>query len=81
MILLASTLALIGYFCITHAIRLSPIGVVAPIEYIALVWATVLGYVFWEDIPTPDVWVGMAIILSAGLYIMWRESRHTTSAA
>jgi len=78
LILLASTLALIGYFCITHAIRLSPIGVVAPIEYIALVWATVLGYVFWEDIPTFNVWIGMAIILSAGLYIMWRESRQPT---
>ena len=75
LILLASTLALIGYFCITHAIRLSPIGVVAPIEYIALIWATVLGYIFWEDIPTSNVWIGMAIILSAGLYIMWRESR------
>lgn len=81
LILLTSALALIGYFCITHAIRLSPIGVVAPIEYISLVWATVLGYVFWEDIPTMSVWVGMAIILSAGLYIMWRESRHSTAAA
>ncbi len=75
LILLASALAMCGYFFLTHAIRLAPIGVVAPIEYVALIWATSLGYVLWGEIPKFNAWIGMAIILSAGLYIMWRESR------
>ena len=75
LILLASALAMSGYFFLTHAIRLAPIGVVAPIEYVALIWATSLGYVLWGEIPKFNAWIGMAIILSAGLYIMWRESR------
>ncbi len=77
LIALASALALTGYFCITHAIRLVPIGVVAPIEYAALIWATTLGYVLWDEIPTRNAWMGMLVILAAGLYIMWREGRHT----
>lgn len=75
LIVLASALAMTGYFCITHAIRTVPIGVVAPIEYVALIWATSLGYLLWDEIPTLNAWFGMAIILGAGLYIMWRESR------
>lgn len=74
LILLASALAMTGYFCLTHAIRLAPIGVVAPIEYAALIWATALGYLLWDEIPKLNAWIGMATILGAGLYIMWRES-------
>ena len=75
-LLLVSALALAGYFCLTYAISIAPIGILAPIEYIALVWATALGYLFWDEIPIASAWLGMAIILSAGLYIMWRESHH-----
>jgi len=80
LILLASSLAMTGYFCITHAIRVVPIAVVAPIEYVALIWATSLGYMLWGEIPQFYAWVGMAIILCAGLYIMWREGRLQTNA-
>jgi drug/metabolite transporter (DMT)-like permease len=77
LMLLVSALALCGYLCLTYAISIAPIGVIAPIEYIALIWATVLGYVFWQEIPSSAAWLGMAIILTAGLYIMWRESHST----
>jgi drug/metabolite transporter (DMT)-like permease len=78
LMLLVSTLALGGYLCLTYAISIAPIGVIAPIEYVALIWAAFLGYVFWQEVPSTSAWLGMAIILSAGLYIMWRES-HITS--
>ena len=76
MLVLVSSLALAGYFCLTNAFTLAPISAIAPIEYVALIWATLFGYVFWHEIPTLQAWQGMALILSAGLYIMWRESRH-----
>lgn len=76
-----SALALAGYFCLTHAILIAPIGALAPIEYIALVWATVLGYLFWQEIPSTSAWFGMGIIILAGLYIMWRESHTSVQSA
>ncbi len=80
LMLLVSVLALSGYLCLTYAISIAPIGVIAPIEYIALIWATILGYVFWQEVPSSAAWLGMAIILTAGLYIMWRESHTTTDS-
>jgi len=79
LMLLISSLALGGYLCLTYAISIAPIGALAPIEYIALLWAGIYGYVFWQEIPTPSAWLGISIILLAGLYIMWRESHHTGS--
>jgi drug/metabolite transporter (DMT)-like permease len=76
LMLLISGLALGGYLCLTYAISIAPIGALAPIEYIALMWAALFGYIFWQEIPTPSTWLGITIILLAGLYIMWRESRH-----
>jgi len=76
LMLLISGLALGGYLCLTYAISIAPIGVLAPIEYIALMWAALFGYVFWQEIPTPSTWLGIALILLAGLYIMWRESHY-----
>ncbi len=72
---LISSLALGGYLCLTYAISIAPIGALAPIEYIALLWAAIFGYVFWQEIPTPSTWLGISIIVLAGLYIMWREGR------
>lgn len=74
LMLLVSALALGGYLCLTYAISIAPIGSIAPIEYVALAWAAILGYVFWQEIPSSAAWLGMGIILAAGLYIMWRES-------
>lgn len=76
MIVLVSGLALGGYFSLTNAFILAPVSAIAPIEYLSLVWATFLGYLFWDEIPTPLAWGGMVLILVAGLYIVWRESRH-----
>lgn len=75
MLVLVSMLALAGYFCLTNAFTLAPISAIAPIEYVALIWATLLGYLLWHEIPSLQAWQGMALILAAGLYIMWRESR------
>ena len=46
---------------------------VAPFEYTALVWATVLGFVVFGDFPSLGVWLGVAVIVGAGLYSVSRE--------
>ncbi len=61
-------------FCMTSAFRVAPLSVVAPFEYFALVWAVILGYVIWDDIP--DGWsvIGALVVVASGLYIVYREA-------
>lgn len=66
-------LALSGHFGITRAFQLAPVSVVAPFEYTALVWATLLGFTVFGEFPGADVWIGVAIIVAAGLYTIHRE--------
>jgi drug/metabolite transporter (DMT)-like permease len=50
------------------------VSALAPFEYSALVWATLIGYLVWRDIPSAEVWTGAVIIISCGLYVIHRES-------
>ncbi|MEX0922299.1 MAG: DMT family transporter [Rhodovibrionaceae bacterium] len=64
-----------GMFFITQAYRYAPAAVVAPFEYVALVVAAVLGFLFWQEIPDLYVWLGAAVVIGAGIYIFYRETR------
>jgi drug/metabolite transporter (DMT)-like permease len=66
-------LALSGHFGITRAFQLAPVSVVAPFEYSALVWATLLGFLVFQEFPGKEVWTGVAVIVAAGLYTIHRE--------
>ncbi|MCL3883231.1 DMT family transporter [Marivita sp. GX14005] len=65
----------LGITLITEAFRFSEAVVVAPFDYTALIWATLLGYLVWNEVPDALTWVGAAIIIGSGIYIIWRESR------
>lgn len=60
---------------ITLAFRLAPAAVVAPFDYTGLIWAAAIGWLVWRDIPGPFVWLGAAVIVASGLYIVRRETR------
>jgi drug/metabolite transporter (DMT)-like permease len=53
-----------------EAIRRSPASVLAPFEYTALIWAFVLGFVVWGDVPRVQVFVGAGMILASGLLVL-----------
>jgi hypothetical protein len=57
------------------------VSALAPFAYTVLVWATLIGYVIWLDIPSIEVWIGATIIISCGLYVIHRETlRHRAQA-
>jgi drug/metabolite transporter (DMT)-like permease len=56
-----------------EAMRRAPVSVLAPFEYSSLIWAFVLGYVIWQDIPAHNVAIGAALIFCAGLLIISSE--------
>ncbi|MBX6324274.1 MAG: DMT family transporter [Rhodospirillaceae bacterium] len=60
---------------VTYAFRLAPVAVVAPFDYLSLVFAMVFGYAVWREVP--DLWLlsGAAIVVASGLYILRRETR------
>jgi drug/metabolite transporter (DMT)-like permease len=49
-------------------------AIVAPLRYLSLVWAAILGYVLWQDVPDLQAVAGALIIIAAGLYIWRREA-------
>ncbi|MBM85040.1 MAG: EamA family transporter [Rhodospirillaceae bacterium] len=63
-----------GSYLLSQAYRLGEATVVAPFEYVALPMAALCGFLLWGDIPTLRSVLGMTLILSAGLYILYREN-------
>lgn len=63
-----------GIMCLTHAFRLAPAALVSPFEYTALIWATILGYLVWGDLPESHTVAGAMVIVASGLYILYRET-------
>lgn len=76
-VLMATTglLGGISHFSMIKALSYAPAAVVSPFSYTSLMWATLLGYMVFGDLP--DMWtlVGAAIIAGSGLYIFHREQR------
>lgn len=73
LLVLAGLLGAIGHATVIKALQLAPASVLQPFNYTLLVWATVIGFVVFGDLP--DLWtvVGAAIIVASGLYVWWRE--------
>ena len=65
----------IGAFCMVEAVRFAPVAVIAPLEYAALVWAILFGFLVWGDVPGTGVVVGAAVVIASNLYILRREAR------
>lgn len=68
----------------TQSYRLGEASLVAPIMYTMLIWSVAFDYIFWERTPTWNVILGATIIVTANLFIMYREkikNRAITSSA
>ena len=67
----------VGY-CLSQAYRSAPAATVAPFEYVLLPMSIMWGWVIFADWPGLPVWFGSAIIIAAGLYVIWREHKLTS---
>ncbi len=66
-----------GQLAITEAFRHGQASAVAPFEYSALAWGLGLDWLIWHTLPSAHTWVGAAIIVGSGLYLVRREKRIT----
>lgn len=76
-----ATLLAIGLFgglaqiAMTRSLHLGAVSVVVPMDYTALLWATLFGWLLFDRLPTAATWLGAPVIVASGLYIVWREHR------
>lgn len=61
--------------CITLAFRHAPAALAAPFDYTAMVWAVLLGWWLWDEVPDLWVYVGTLVIIGSGLLIAFHERR------
>lgn len=74
LLLVTALLITLAYRLNIAAFTVASGAIVAPLRYLSLVWAAILGYVLWEDIPDIQAIAGAVIIIAAGLYIWRREA-------
>jgi len=70
---LFGVVSIVALACVARALKLAPASVVAPYQYTFILWAIALGYAVFGDVPDGFTLTGAAIIVGAGLYILWRE--------
>ena len=64
----------IGHYFMIKAFERAPASLLAPFDYVTLVWATLLGYFIFGDLPDGWTIIGGIIIVASGLYLVRRES-------
>ncbi len=72
---LIGLIAASGHFCIIKSFERTAAPVVAPVSYVEIVMATIVGYVVFSDFPDPWTWLGIAVIVASGITISVRERR------
>jgi drug/metabolite transporter (DMT)-like permease len=65
--------AAVSHMCMTYALKFAPSATLAPLHYPEIVTAVILGYLIFDDFPNAMTWAGIAVIVSSGLYIIYRE--------
>lgn len=75
LMVLVGFLGCFSHFCLIRAFRAAPASLVVPFSYTSLIWAILLGFVFFNDLPTLTTLAGATLIISSGLYIFYREAQ------
>jgi drug/metabolite transporter (DMT)-like permease len=70
---IASVFLSAGYYSVIAAMRQGEMSVVAPFRYVGLLWALLIGFVVWGDIPNALAWAGIALLIGAGLYMLRQQ--------
>ncbi|WP_395055363.1 DMT family transporter [Polaromonas sp.] len=72
---LASVFLTGGYYFIISSMRHGEMTLVAPFRYSGLLFALVLGYAIWGEVPNALAWFGIALLIASGLYVLVSEKR------
>jgi drug/metabolite transporter (DMT)-like permease len=79
LVLCASLVNAIGYYSITAAMRMGDVSFVTPFRYTRLVFALIIAALFFKEMPDALTLLGAFIVISSGLFVMWRERKIAVS--
>ena len=65
----------LGQYLWTKALHLAAATAVMPFFYLMLVWALVIGYFVWGDVPTNELLIGSGVVIASGVFLLWHESQ------
>ena len=68
-----------AHFLMIEALRLGTAGLVSPFRYTAILWATIAGFLIWEDLPDPMTLIGAGLLIVSGVLIIRRENSNRTA--
>ena len=77
---LIGSLGSVAQYCFIVAYRYAPASVIAPFDYSQLLFAPVIGYSLWQELPTTQALIGGGLITASGLFIWWRERQLAAQA-
>ena len=63
----------LAHILLTESYRYAPASLIAAFDYTSMLWAFVLGYAVFGEVPTVAVFIGSVIVTGAGLFVIWRE--------
>ena len=72
---IAASFIMVGYIMSVTGMRVGDISAVSPFRYTVLVWAMLLGFLLFEEVPDTPTLIGAGMVVAAGLYTLWRETR------
>ncbi|WP_153067456.1 DMT family transporter [Steroidobacter cummioxidans] len=72
-IILAGLFGVTGQLVMTYSYRYAPASTIAPLDYSNMIMSVLLGYLFFDEIPSASVWIGAPLVVAGGLIILWRE--------
>jgi drug/metabolite transporter (DMT)-like permease len=74
LLILVGLIGGLAQIAMTNAFRLADVSIVAPFDYMHIIWAALLGYFIWGEIPGNSLWIGVAIVMASGIYVLFREA-------
>jgi drug/metabolite transporter (DMT)-like permease len=72
-------LGTLAHYCLTRAFAMADISATQSLRFLDLVWASILGWLVFGDVPSQSTWLGAFVILWATVWIARRESRRKVS--
>jgi drug/metabolite transporter (DMT)-like permease len=63
----------LGHLLFAQALKLADASLVSAFDFTKILWASVIGYVFFAEVPQLTTWIGAIVIFLAASYITWRE--------
>jgi drug/metabolite transporter (DMT)-like permease len=68
-----------AHFLMIEALRLGAAGLVSPFRYTAILWATIAGFLIWQELPDPMTLIGAGLLVVSGVLIIRRENTGWTA--